>query len=177
MTLSDLAGVAGVLSSLAVCGSLIYLAIQVRQSDRNQRTLLQQATSARNMESLFKFVEPHNAEIVARVWNGETDFTTTQGTQLAYLVRAMLLGFQDEFLLHRLSLAHSTQNETQERGIRRIFSTPTFRAMWMNSRDAYAPEFAGYIDALLKDVPLAPPLDIAAQIKVRVAALRAAEAG
>jgi len=103
MNLSDLASIAGVLGSLAVFGSLIYLALQVRQTDRNQRTLLQQGASARNMESVWKFGEPHNAEIVARVWCGETDFTTTQATQLVYLLRASLLGFQDQFLLNMVS--------------------------------------------------------------------------
>lgn len=51
MSLSDVASIAGVLSSLAVFASVIYLALQVRQSDRNQRTLLQQATSVRTMET------------------------------------------------------------------------------------------------------------------------------
>ena len=174
MSLSDLAGVAGVLSSVAVCGSLIYLALQVRQSDRNQRTLLQQATSARNMESLWKCSEPHNAELVARVWNGETDFTPTEASQLAYLMRASLLGFQDQYLLHKLSLIHSMQNETQERAIKRMLGAPAFRALWATSREAYAPEFAGYMDGLLKDVPLARPVDYSVQIRAAVAALRAA---
>ena len=94
MSLSELAGIASVLSSAAVCGTLIYLALQIQQSDRNQRTLLQQATSARNMESLWKFGDPHYAPIVARVWNGETDFTNIEATQLVYQLRAVLFGFQ-----------------------------------------------------------------------------------
>ena len=81
VTLSTLASIASVLSSVAICASLIYLAVQVQQSDRNQRTLLQQATSARTMETIWKFGEPHNTEIVARAWGGESDFTTTQLTQ------------------------------------------------------------------------------------------------
>jgi hypothetical protein len=174
MSLSDLAGIAGVLSSLAVCGSLIYLAIQVRQSDRNQRTLLQQATSARNMESLWKSGEPHYAELVARVWNCETDFTATEASQLAYLMRASLLGFQDQYLLHKLSLIHSIQNETQERAIVRMLGAPAFRALWAFSRDDYAPEFTAYVDALLKNVPLAAPQDYSVQIRAAVAKLRAA---
>ena len=98
MGLSELASIAGVLSSLAVCASVIYLAMQVRQSDRNQRTLLQQATSVRTMESIWKFGEPHNAEIIARALSGEIDFTTTQATQLANLMRATLFGLQDQYL-------------------------------------------------------------------------------
>jgi hypothetical protein len=174
MTLSDLAGVAGVLSSLAVCGSLIYLAIQVRQSDRNQRTLLQQATSARNMESVWKLGEPHNAELLARVWNGDTDFTSTEASQLVYLLRASLLGFQDQYLLHKLSLIDSMQNETQERAVKRLLAAPAFRALWTISRNAFAAEFTGYIDALLRDVPLAAPEDYSAQIRAVAAELRAA---
>jgi hypothetical protein len=171
MSLSDLASIAGVLSSLAVCGSLLYLALQVRLTDRNQRTLLQQGASARNMESVWKFSEPHNADVVARVWNGETDFTSAQALQLAYLIRASLLGFQDQFLLNKLSLVHSTQNETQERAIKRIFGARAFRALWNMSRNGYAPEFTSYIDGLLRDVPLAAPQDFGAQIKAAAADL------
>jgi hypothetical protein len=96
MSLADLASITGVLSSLAVFGSLIYLALQVRQADRNQRTLLQQGASARNMESIWKFSEPQYAGIIARVWNGEVDFTPTEATQVAYLLRASLFGLQDQ---------------------------------------------------------------------------------
>jgi hypothetical protein len=174
MSLSDLASIAGALSSLAVFGSLIYLALQVRQTDRNQRTLLQQATSARNMESIWKFGEPHNVGIVARVWNGESDFTQTEATQLAYLVRSILFGLQDQFLLNRLSLVDATQAATAERGVQRIFSAPAFRALWTMNHSGYAPEFAAYVEALLQDVPIAGPQDFAGQIKTAVAQMKAA---
>jgi hypothetical protein len=174
MTLADLASISGIVSSLAVCGTLIYLALQIRQTDRNQRTLLQQGASARNMESVWKFGEPHNADVVARVWKGETDFTDTQATQLTYLLRASLLGFQDQFLLNKMSLVHSTQNDTQERAIRRVLSAPAFRALWTITAAGYAPEFASYINALLKDAPLAFQ-DYAAQISAVGAELKAAD--
>jgi hypothetical protein len=157
MTLADLSSIAGIVSSLAVCGALIYLALRVRQTDQNHRTLLQQSASARSMESVWRFGEPHNAEIMARVWNGETDFTIGEATQLVSLLRASLLGFQDQFLLNQLTLVHSTQNETQERALRRILSAPALRALWTITGAGYAPEFANYINAVLKDVPLAAP--------------------
>jgi hypothetical protein len=178
MTLSDLASIAGVLSSLAVFGSLIYLALQVRQTDRNQRTLLQQATSARNMESIWKMGEAHNAELVARVWSGESDFTITEAYQLAYLMRAMMFGLQDAFLLDRQSLVEAAQLATHELGMKRILSVPTFRALWDMSRDGYAREFAAYVDGLVRETPLAGDAgaNLAAQIKATVAQLTAAVA-
>jgi hypothetical protein len=175
MGLSELASVAGVLSSFAICGSLIYLALQVRQSDRNQRTLLQQAISVRTMETLWRFGEPHNAEIVARALSGECDFTTTQATQLAHLMRTILFGLQDQFLLAKLSLVTPIQIGTNERGVVRMFSAPAFRALWTLSRELYAPEFALYVDGLLKDVPLAGSSDLAAQVTAAVAELKVAE--
>jgi hypothetical protein len=175
MILATVAGAASLLSSIAVCGSVIYLAIQVRQSDRNQRTMLQQATSARNMEALFRFVEPHHAGMVARVWKGETEFSDVEAIQLDYIVRAMLLGFQDQFLLHRQSLVDSAQIDTLERSIKRIFGVPAFRALWVNSREIYAPVFSSYMEALLADAPIMAPIDFAARIKAVANELRAAE--
>jgi hypothetical protein len=168
MSLADLASIAGVLSSLAVFGSLIYLALQVRQADRNQRTLLQQGASARNMESIWKFSEPHYAAIITRVWNGESDFTPTEATQLAYLLRASLFGLQDQFLLKKLDLVDPVQIESLEQGLQRLLGTPAFRALWKSSRGSYHAEFTTYVEALVGDAPLGRPLDFAAQIKARV---------
>ena len=174
MRLSDLASVAGALSSLAVFGSLIYLALQVRQADRNQRTLLQQGTSARHMESLWKFGEPHYAGIIARVWNGESDFTPSEATQLVYLLRASLFGLQDQYMLKKRSLVDPVQLSSLEHGFARILSTPTFRVLWMRSRASYAADFSAYVDTLFAGKPLAAPLDLALQIKTGVAELKAA---
>jgi hypothetical protein len=173
MSLTDVAAIASVLSSLAVFGSLIYLALQVRQTDRNQRTLLQQATSARNMESIWKMGEAHNAGIVARVWSGESDFTTTEAYQLAYLLRSLMFGLQDLFLLDQQSLVDAAQVATHELGMKRILGVPTFRALWVMSRDGYAPEFAAYVDRLVAGAPLGAPQDLAGQIKDTVARLKA----
>jgi hypothetical protein len=90
-------------------------------------------------------------------------------------LRASLLGFQDQFLLNKLSLVHSTQNETQERAIRRMLSAPAFRALWTITGAGYAPEFASYINGLLKDAPLFSQ-DYAAQISAVGADLKAAAA-
>ena len=42
MTLSDLASLGSFISGFAVLISLIYVAVQIRQTERNQQTLLQQ---------------------------------------------------------------------------------------------------------------------------------------
>ena len=47
MTLADIADLSQVVASAAVVASLIYLAVQVGQSERNQRALIQQGRADR----------------------------------------------------------------------------------------------------------------------------------
>ena len=89
-------------------------------------------------------------------------------------MRATLFGLQDQFLLEQRALVSPTQVTTNERGVMRMFSAPAFRALWTLSRELYAPEFALHVDRLLNDVAIAPPSDLAAQVRVAVAELEAA---
>ena len=129
------------------------------------------------MESLWKFAEPHYAEIVSRVWNGESDFTPAQATQLAYLLRAVLFGLQDQFLLKNQRLADPYQTASMERGLTILLSTPALRALWITTHGSYSAEFAAYVESLVSGVPLARPQDFSAQIKSKVAELKAATNG
>jgi hypothetical protein len=55
MSLADLASLA---SSVAVVVSLLFLGLQIRQTNRNQRSLMQQGRSARNVELLSRLSDP-----------------------------------------------------------------------------------------------------------------------
>ena len=46
MSLSDLASIGSLVSGVAVLGSLIYLALQVRQTDRNQQAAIRHSRGA-----------------------------------------------------------------------------------------------------------------------------------
>jgi hypothetical protein len=58
MTFSDPASVGSFVSALAVLISLIYLALQVRQAERNQRALMQQGRADRVSGYCLKMAEP-----------------------------------------------------------------------------------------------------------------------
>jgi hypothetical protein len=171
MNLSDLATFGSFLSSLAVCASLVYLALQVRQSDRNQRTLLQQGTSERNAASVSKLTEPGLAELMVKAQRHDIDFTNVQVVQLSVALRSGLLGFQDQFLLRKLNLIDVMQQDSQERAYQSMLSMPAMRVLWISQRPFFAPEFVAYVDALIRDVPLAPASDRAAQFNADVAEL------
>jgi hypothetical protein len=75
VNLSDLAAIGGFISSIAVCGSLIYLGLQVRQSDRNQRSLMLQGISTRGTEIIMFMAQPHISALLGRMTRGDTDFS------------------------------------------------------------------------------------------------------
>jgi hypothetical protein len=58
MSLTDLASIGSLVSGVAVLFSLLFVGIQIRQSNRNQRSLMQQGRSVRNVELLLKPTEP-----------------------------------------------------------------------------------------------------------------------
>ena len=72
MSLADLTTLASLISSVAVLVSLLFLAVQVRQSNRNQRSLMQQGRTPRNVDLRFRLADPELSKLWSRVATGET---------------------------------------------------------------------------------------------------------
>src|ERR1700734_1670204 len=103
MTLSDLASIGSLVSGFAVLISLIYVAIQIRQTERNQRTILQQGTSNRAVELVRHWSDPHIAAAYVKMLSGGQELTALEAFQLNIKFRTSLLSWQDSFLLQRVS--------------------------------------------------------------------------
>jgi hypothetical protein len=110
MSLADLASLA---SSVAVVVSLLFLGLQIRQSNRNQRSLMQQGRSARNVELLSRLSDPRVSDVISRAANGETLSDQDCFVLYGYLTSVFLE-------LRRLLLSVSSGHAgSQELGVRR----------------------------------------------------------
>lgn len=58
MTLSDLASLGSFISGIAVLVSLIYLALQVRQAEKNQRAIIHQGRVEQSADRLLRLMDP-----------------------------------------------------------------------------------------------------------------------
>jgi len=87
-------------------------------------------------------------------------------------LRASLLGFQDQFLLHGHSLIDSRQREGQEPAIKGVFATPAARASWGLMRATFPLDFAQYVDGIAATSPLAKSADIAARLNAALTELK-----
>ena len=154
MSLSDLANLGSFFSSLAVLVSLAYLAIQIRQADRNQRSALVQQRTAARVEGLFHCAEPHLAQVLLRAGSEPANLSDLELNQLFMAYSALWTWFADAYYHHESKLMSGLAFESLIAEMRPIMTRPSARAFWAMSRDAYAPAFADFIDEQMKIVPL-----------------------
>jgi len=169
MSLSDIATIGGLISSVAVLVSLVYLSRQIRQTERNQRSLIIQGTINRASEGIEFATQSHINELTTRVMAGDTNFNAPELNQLRLVLRRNLIGLQDTMLQHRSDLIDGATLENTLNLVRSILSQPVYRAVWLSSRQTYGSEFATYIDGLIAETPAAKPRDAIAQFRDNLA--------
>lgn len=165
MTLSDLASIGTLISSVAVLISLIYLALQLRITEKNQRALINQGVLTRTVDMVKWNAEPHISELVTRVFSGETEFTAEEINRLRLIMRVRLSNFQDAYLQRHLRLSDEITYENAFIGIKLLMAQPVFRSMWRRHRESYASELTQIVDRMIRDVPLTPPADSVDQFR------------
>ena len=71
MSLSDLAAVGSFLSGIAVVFSFAFLALQMRQANLNQRSLMQQGRTGRTIDVLMRLTDPILSATAVRAFRGD----------------------------------------------------------------------------------------------------------
>jgi len=145
MSLSDLASLGSFVSGVAVLISLIYLALQVRQAEKNQQSLMQQSQSDRVCAMLIRNAEPDLAEVYRKGLSGE-ELTEVELVQFSSLFRAQMISRQDTFLQHERRLTSEPVFHTMRMTTRDAMRAPGARAIWRMVRLTYGPGFRAFID-------------------------------
>jgi hypothetical protein len=176
MTLSDLASIGSFVSAIAVLISLIYLGLQVRQAERNQRAIVQQGRATRSADLLLHIADPGIISAYSRGYLGDPDMSDTEIDQYRVTVRASFYGFEDAFLQHNQKLMDDASFGSTVAAIRYFLSYPGSRAMWKQARTTFGASFMAFMDELISEVAVAPPIDLAARWRADVLAEKAAAA-
>jgi hypothetical protein len=148
MSLSDLASLGSFVSGVAVLISLIYLALQVRQAERNQRALVQQGRAARLVDFQMHLATPEMAALFVKGAEGG-DLSAVELFQFRQMSRAILASFEDTFYQHRERLLADAPFRSARFIVGAgLASSPGRRALWRLEREAYANDFRAYVDRL-----------------------------
>ena len=172
MSLSELASLGSFVSGVAVLISLIYLALQVRQAERNQQSLMQQGQATRVCEMLLRRADPELARVYCKGRAGE-DLTDVELAQFSDLFRAQMISRQDTFLQHERGLTPEPAFHTLRLTTQDAMRAPGARAMWLNLREMYPPSFRAFIDEAMQGPPGPRAFDDPKRWKESLAQVRA----
>lgn len=159
MSLADLALIASLLSSAAVLVSLLFLGVQIRQSNRNQRSLMQQGRSSRNVDLLSRLTDPKLNEVLLRVFRGET-ITDAEYLVLYGYIASVFWSYEDCFLQFQSGTLDTKSWESDVATLKRLLSNPAYRAVWRAVRDAMGTEYKSFLDAVAAKAKHNAPVNV-----------------
>ena len=139
MSLSDLASLGSFVSGFAVLTSLIYLALQVRQTERNQQISIRHSRVSRIVELHLALADPAVADAWLHGSGSPQEITQTELGQFINLCRAHFFHFEDSFYQREEGLLNDDAFETVVAGARLLARSPGLRAAWRIAR----PNFGG----------------------------------
>src|SRR5271169_6440049 len=112
MILSDVASIGSLISGLAVLVSLVYLSLQVRQTERNQQASIRQGRINRAVELVTARMVPAVAEAISNGIDGDPDLTPQQLALFVSYADAYFLHAEDTYYQHEAGLLNEAAFKT-----------------------------------------------------------------
>jgi len=152
------------LGGAAVWVSLVYLAVQVRQGNRqvehNTRSLevstYQSITADLNAFRALLITHPDLGRIYLQGLKDPSVLTADEQFRFRGLMQTL---FGNLELMHRVRLAGLLQLDSQDATLLGVALTPGARAWWAQARYLYGSDFQRYVDGMVAahDADAAPP--------------------
>jgi hypothetical protein len=169
MSLSDLAAIASLVSTFAVLISLVYLALQVRQAEKNQQAAIRQGRATRAVDIILAAGDPALAGALPKGTAGAADITAIEFGQFNAIYGAFLASAEDTWLQHKEGLLSEAVFASFSASWRQTLAQPGVRALWTLRRHAFEAGFAAFMDRLMAEAPKAAPADFLGAWKAEAA--------
>ena len=153
MSLSDLAAVGSLVSGIAVFLSFIFLALQLRQANRNQRSLMQQARTGRNVEILLKMSDPDTSEMLAQANTNCAAMSDARIWSFYGFGAAVFWSYEDCFMQFQAKTLDASSWASDVATLERLVAYPPYRAVWKMARDGMDGAYRDYVDSLMDKTP------------------------
>ncbi len=160
MSLSDLASLGSFVSGFAVLASLIYLSLQVRQTERNQQISIRHSRASRTVELHLALADPAMANAWLHGTGRPEEITQTELGQFINLCRAHFFHFEDSFYQREEGLLNDAAFETVVGGARLLARSPGWRAAWRMARPNFGGRFLAFMDGLVAASAVEAPVDL-----------------
>jgi hypothetical protein len=159
MSLEHIFYVSQSVAAIAVVASIVYLAQQVRQSERIQRAMVQQGRADRASHRSMIMASPELAGIVQKGLAGSKELTREEFYQWTLVCRSLFITVEDSFMQRKAGLLDDFAFHSFEAGTSTFLSSPGLRASWQLASSQYGKETRQFIDSMIKQSPAARPTD------------------
>jgi hypothetical protein len=153
MSLSDLASVGTLVGSLAVVVSIIYLALQTRQTARNQRATIQWARLLERNERA-RYLNQNDLSAWIQGQAGDQTLDDAQCLRYFNFAGSEMREFEEVFFQYQDGMIDKRRHAVSLHILRARFARPGFRALWRMARRTYDQDFVRFCDDIAKSVPV-----------------------
>lgn len=160
MSLSDLASLGSFVAGFAVLTSLIYLALQVRWTKRNQQIAIRHSRVSRIVDLHLALADPGVADAWLHGSGSPQEITGAELSQYINLCRALFFHFEDSFYQREEGLLNDEAFETVVAGARLSARSPGWRAAWKIARPNFGGRFLAFMDGVVARSALEAPVDL-----------------
>jgi len=154
MSLSDLASLGSFVSGVAVIVTLIFVLLQMRQANLNQRALMQQMRSARTIDTLLKHAEPEIADVLRRAFANDLSMDDVQLQSFLEIQIANQVNWEDSFLQHKMGTLDARGAESDTATLRFMASGASFRVAWKLIRGNFSADYRDYVDRVVAEAKI-----------------------
>ena len=169
MSISDLAAIGSFVSGIAVAITLVFLLIQIRQTNRNQRSLMQQGHLTMLVDASMRWAEPAMQDRIVRAEACDVSMTPAQIGSYLIMLQAVMRNFEDGYLQHKAGTLDAASLASDVEMVRVHFATPAYRAAWRVLRSRFGADFRAYMDNFLREIKVEKSFDPMSQWKSFVA--------
>lgn len=154
MTIAELGAVGEFVGSIAVLATLVYLALQMKQTQRLLLSSILQARSENNITmALATSTNPSLAAALEKSGAGEA-LTAEESRQVRSYGVAVMRNFENLFAQHKLGTLDEDTWRAADEGLRYTLTSapaPWAREGFEMIRVGFRPDFRAHVDSILQD--------------------------
>jgi hypothetical protein len=101
---------------------------------------------------IMRASEPEMSALTARLFDGETDLTSTEAQSFGSSAMGLFWHIEDSFLQHRGGTLDELSWATDLSILRTFLRIPAFRVAWKFNRSLFSGPYRAYVDTLLEEI-------------------------
>lgn len=163
MTLEQISYLSQTIGAVAVVASLIFVGVQIRQSDKTQRALMHDNRLRVMRETMLHISSPGVTDSFIKGSNADPEISQTEFTQYFLLTLVQDLTRNDQYSQYRDGLISAERWNQSKATIVAMMTAPGYRAMYPLHRALFTSDYQALLDGIMKETV---PFDQAKRMEI-----------